>query len=107
MRPILTPTTSQYLTYAELDEKISHVSSGLSNLGLSKETRFNIYSATSLNWQLLAHSCFRQNIPFCTAYETLGEEGLSHSLNEPEVVGVFTNENLIDTLANVLEETKT
>ncbi|PWN28303.1 acetyl-CoA synthetase-like protein [Jaminaea rosea] len=97
----------KYLTYAELDEKIAHVSSGLSNLGLSKETRFNIYSATSLNWQLLAHSCFRQNIPFCTAYETLGEEGLSHSLNEPEVVGVFTNENLIDTLANVLPETKT
>ncbi|CAO1629069.1 unnamed protein product [Parajaminaea phylloscopi] len=97
----------KYLTYAELDDKIAAVSSGLSNLGLSKETRFNIYSATSLNWQLLAHSCFRQNIPFCTAYETLGEEGLSHSLSEPDVVGVFTNEALLDTLTNVIADTKT
>lgn len=95
------------ITYTELDELIKYASSGLRNIGLTEKTRFNIYSATSLNWQLLAHSCFRQNIPFCTAYETLGEEGLSHSLNEPEVVGVFTNENLIDTLANVLPETKT
>lgn len=76
-------------------------------MGLHKDTRFNIYSSTCLNWQLLAHSCFRQNIPFCTAYETLGEEGLSHSLNEPEVVGIFTNEALLDTLANVLKDCKT
>lgn len=73
---------------------------------MTDQTRFNIYSATSLNWQVLAHSCFRQNIPFCTAYETLGEEGLSHSLNEPEVVGIFTNEALLDTLANVVPDTK-
>lgn len=74
---------------------------------MNKSTRFNIYSATTLNWQLLAHSCFRQNIPFCTAYETLGEDGLSHSLNEPEVVGIFTNEALLDTLSNVIADTKT
>lgn len=108
LKPLIsTLLQPQYLTYAELNERIDAVSSGLSNLGLSKETRFNIYSATTLNWQLLAHSCFRQNIPFCTAYETLGEDGLSHSLNEPDVVGVFTNEVLVETLANVLQDTKT
>lgn len=101
------PAPSQYLTYAELDSRINLASSGLRNLGLTQDTRFNIYSATSLNWQLMAHSCFRQNIPFCTAYETLGEDGLAHSLQEPEVVGIFTNEALIDTLANVLPNTPT
>ncbi|CAO1625835.1 unnamed protein product [Sympodiomycopsis kandeliae] len=97
----------KYLTYTELDERVRHASSGLRNLGLTSDTRFNIYSTTCLNWQVLAHSCFRQSIPFCTAYETLGEDGLSHSLSEPEVVGVFTNDALLDTLANVLQDTTT
>lgn len=63
--------------------------------------------AYRLNWQVLAHSCFAQNIPFCTAYDTLGEEGLTHSLAEPDVVGIFTNAALLDTLANVVANTPT
>lgn len=55
----------------------------------------------------MAHACFRQNIPFCTAYETLGEEGLQHSLTEPEVVGVFTNAELLGTLGNVIGKAET
>ncbi|KAJ9473915.1 Long-chain-fatty-acid--CoA ligase 1 [Pseudozyma hubeiensis] len=97
----------KYITYNEFEERIQHASSGLVNLGLSKETRFNIYAATAINWQNMAHACFRQSIPFCTAYETLGEEGLQHSLNEPEVVGVFTNAELLPTLANVIDKAET
>jgi len=55
----------------------------------------------------MAHSCFAQNIPFCTAYDTLGEDGLQHSLAEPDVVGIFTNAALLDTLANVIANTPT
>ncbi|SPO46817.1 related to long-chain-fatty-acid-CoA ligase [Moesziomyces antarcticus] len=97
----------KYLTYNEFEERIQHASSGLVNLGLSKDTRFNIYAATAINWQNMAHACFRQSIPFCTAYETLGEEGLQHSLSEPDVVGVFTNAELLPTLANVIEDAPT
>ena len=42
-----------------------------------------------------------------TAYDTLGESGLTHSLNEPECVGVFTNANLFPVLANVLPNAPT
>lgn len=97
----------KYLTYKEFDERVSHASSGLVNLGLSKDTRFNIYAATAINWQNMAHACFRQSIPFCTAYETLGEEGLQHSLVEPDVVGIFTNAELLPTLANVIDKAET
>jgi long-chain acyl-CoA synthetase len=53
----------------------------------------------------MAQSCFAQNITFSTAYDTLGEDGLKHSLAEPEVVGLFTNAALLETLANVVSET--
>ncbi len=52
----------------------------------------------------MAHACFAQGITFCTAYDTLGEEGLQHSLDEPEVSGVFTNADLLPTLSNVVKD---
>lgn len=37
----------KYITYNEFEERIQHASSGLVNLGMSKQTRFNIYAATA------------------------------------------------------------
>jgi len=42
-----------------------------------------------------------------TAYDTLGEDGLTHSLNEPEVAAVFTNADLLDIFSRVLVKTPT
>ena len=46
-------------------------------------------------------------ITIATAYDTLGESGLTHSLNEPECVGVFTNAELLPTVLRVLPNTPT
>lgn len=42
-----------------------------------------------------------------TAYDTLGEAGLTHSLNEPEVAAVFTNGDLLDIFSRVLANAPT
>ena len=42
-----------------------------------------------------------------TSYDTLGEEGLIHSLNEPECRGLFTNAELFPMLRRVLAKTPT
>jgi len=42
-----------------------------------------------------------------TAYNTLGESGLTHSLNEPRCVGVFTNAELLPVVQRVLPNTPT
>lgn len=59
----------------------------------------------SPNWQLIAHACASVSVTIATAYDTLGEEGLSHSLNEPNCVGIFTNAELLPVLARVLANT--
>ena len=46
-------------------------------------------------------------ITVATAYDTLGESGLTHSLNEPGCVGVFTNAELLPTVLRVLPNTPT
>ncbi|KAI6142947.1 acetyl-CoA synthetase-like protein [Pisolithus tinctorius] len=58
-------------------------------LSFIEDNVFNIYAQTSANWQLMSHACTTIATPVATAYDTLGESGLTHSLNEPNCVGVF------------------
>ncbi|KAH8921775.1 acetyl-CoA synthetase-like protein [Atractiella rhizophila] len=92
----------EWLTYKQFGDRVRIVASALRTLGLDKDTRFNIYNSTGLNWQTLAIACSSQSIVFSTSYDSLGEEGLQHSINEPEVTGVFTHSSLLGTLAKVL-----
>ena len=59
----------------------------------------------SANWQLMSHACTTISTPVATAYDTLGEAGLTHSLNEPNCVGIFTNAELLPTLSRVIKDT--
>ncbi|KAG2005528.1 long-chain-fatty-acid-CoA ligase [Coprinopsis cinerea AmutBmut pab1-1] len=97
----------QYINYIELQEIVSEIARGLHHLGITENDIFNIYAQTSPTWQYMSHGCGSISIPIATAYDTLGEEGLIHSLNEPECIGVFTNAELLPTLNRVLAKTPT
>lgn len=55
----------------------------------------------------MSHACGLIDTTIATAYDSLGPAGLTHSLNEPECVGLFTNADLLPTLFNVLKQTPT
>lgn len=46
-----------------------------------------------------------QSITFVTAYDTLGEEGLRHSLRQTKSDAIFLDPGLIPSLLNVLKDT--
>lgn len=94
-----------YTTLNEFCDLVGKFSSGLGALGLNSSTRFNIFASTAMNWQIAAQSCFRQGLTFCTAYDTLGPSGLQVSLEEPEVVGMFTNAAQLHVVDSVVENT--
>lgn len=50
----------------------------------------------------LSLGSFSQSITVATAYDTLGEEGLQHSINETEAKGCFVNGDQLATLENIL-----
>lgn len=56
---------------------------------------------------LVAQACAFNAVPICTAYDSLGPDGLAHSLNETEVRCMFTNADLLGTLAKIIEKCKT
>ncbi|KZT57572.1 long-chain-fatty-acid-CoA-ligase [Calocera cornea HHB12733] len=97
----------KYWTFIEFRDKVLRVASGLRELGMEPGNVFNIYADTSHNWQLMQHACAANSITIATAYATLGEAGLQHSLDEPQVSGVFTNADLLATLLKVLDKAPT
>lgn len=65
------------------------------------------HTCPSLNWQIISQGCALISTTIATAYDTLGESGLEHSLNEPESIGLFTNDDLLPTVLKVLPRTPT
>lgn len=55
-------------------------------------------------WLLTAHGCFTQNMTIVTAYDTLGEAGLLHSMNETSVEAIYTVGELLTTVAKVANQ---
>ncbi|KAJ7224544.1 long-chain-fatty-acid-CoA-ligase [Mycena pura] len=97
----------KFITYVQLREQVSEIARGLVDLGITSDDVFNIYAATSLNWQLLAHACGSISTTIATAYDSLGTSGLTHALNEPDCAGLFANAELLPTLLTVLPNTPT
>ncbi|OBZ74756.1 Long-chain-fatty-acid--CoA ligase 1 [Grifola frondosa] len=91
----------KYLSFVKVKEAVVEVAGGLIELGVTRDDIVNVYAATSVNWQLVSHACNLIGTPIATAYDTLGESGLQHSLNEPECVAIFTNAELLPVVANV------
>ncbi|KAF8523839.1 long-chain-fatty-acid-CoA-ligase [Gautieria morchelliformis] len=97
----------KYLNFIQLKDAVAEAAQGLVELQVAKGDVFNIYAATSVNWQLMNHACLQISATVATAYDSLGQSGLLHALNEPECVGVFTNADLLPTLAKVLPDANT
>ncbi|KAF8331604.1 long-chain-fatty-acid-CoA-ligase [Amanita rubescens] len=95
----------KYMNYIELKESVYSLARAFVDIGITVDDVFNVYSQTSVNWQLVAHACATISTTIATAYDTLGEEGLAHSLKEPNCAAVFTNAELLPTLAKVLART--
>ncbi|KAI0263286.1 long-chain-fatty-acid-CoA-ligase [Gloeopeniophorella convolvens] len=92
----------KYISFIELKDTVSEAARGLLDLGVQKGDVFNVYAQTGPSWQFVSYACASISTTVATAYDTLGEEGLQHSLNEPECVGVFTNAELLPVLTKVL-----
>jgi long-chain acyl-CoA synthetase len=93
-----------YKTFLEYEQLCLQLGSGLRKLGLEKDGRIHLYGATSAHWLAMSHGAASQSITIVTAYDTLGEEGLKHSLKQTSSTAIFLDPGLIKSLTNVLSE---
>ncbi|RLV90544.1 Long-chain-fatty-acid--CoA ligase 1 [Spathaspora sp. JA1] len=95
----------QHISYADLKKLIHVYSKGLLELGLkTKEDKVMIFHGTSHYWMETFLACAYQNIPIVTAYDTLGERGLTHSLVQTESDAIFTETQLLSALIEPLKK---
>ena len=59
---------------------------------------------SSARWLAAAHGAASQSMPIVTAYDTLGEEAIKHSLLATEPKAIFFDPQLIGTLSNTLKD---
>lgn len=95
----------KYITYLDVQESIEQIARGLLSLGISTDDVVNVYARTSANWQLFAQACALISTPIATAYDSLGPDGLTHSLREPNCIAVFTNSHLLSKVASIINST--
>ncbi|KAK9422667.1 hypothetical protein SUNI508_00530 [Seiridium unicorne] len=93
----------EYITYHEYEKLVLNIGSGLRKLGMEKGDRVHIFAATSQNWLATSHAAASQSMPIVTAYDTLGEEGLRHSMVATGAKAIFLDPHLLPTLGNVLK----
>ncbi|KAK5453371.1 long-chain fatty acid-CoA ligase [Exophiala xenobiotica] len=93
-----------YMSFVEYEKLALDLGSGLRHLGLKKDDKMHLYGATSAHWLAMSHAAASQSIPIVTAYDSLGEEGLRHSLVQTKSVAMFLDPNLIPVLTKVLTD---
>ncbi|SCU87290.1 LAME_0D09494g1_1 [Lachancea meyersii CBS 8951] len=98
----------QYNTYNELGKILHQFGRGLVDMGMSPDNtdRLHIFASTSHKWMKAFLGAQSQAIPVVTAYDTLGEKGLIHSMVQTGTKAVFTDNALLHRLINPVKEAK-
>lgn len=92
-----------YQTYGDYYQQLLKVGSGLRRLGLNRLDKLHIFASTSPQWMTLAHACASQSLTIVTAYDSLGESGVQHSLTQTGAVAMFVDPHLLYTASGPLE----
>ncbi|KAJ2495521.1 long-chain fatty acid-CoA ligase, partial [Coemansia sp. RSA 2052] len=97
----------KWMTYAQVYEYTKNLGAGYLELGLKPNSRVLIYAPTSREWQLCAFGSFAQSMQIVTAYDTLGESGLLHAMNQAKVDLVFLKADQMPVLARIMDQIET
>ncbi|KAJ5635091.1 Long-chain-fatty-acid--CoA ligase 1 [Penicillium longicatenatum] len=93
-----------YMSFLEYEQLCLQLGAGLRKLGLEKDSRIHLYGATSAHWLAMSHGAASQSVTIVTAYDTLGEEGLAHSLKQTASDAIFLDPGLIKSLLHILKD---
>lgn len=96
----------KFITYPKLLSLVQNYGKGLVELGLTpnQSSKLHIFSSTTQKWLQTFFAAQTQSIPVVTAYDTLGESGLTHSLVQTESDAIFTENALLSQLINPLKK---
>ncbi|KAH7231690.1 uncharacterized protein BKA55DRAFT_653695 [Fusarium redolens] len=93
-----------YLTFKEYEQLALQVGYGLRRLGLTSKHKLHLFGTTSISWISMSHGCASQSISIVTAYDTLGESGLEHTLLQTKADAMYVDPHLLQIAARPLKK---
>lgn len=83
-----------------MDQDVAASQDGAAAAAGETPRHVGIYANTRQEFQLMMQSCFRNSMPLCTVYATLGKEGLAWAVHQCEIRILVTE---ADKLHNIVE----
>ncbi|KAL4185757.1 hypothetical protein AMTRI_Chr10g7530 [Amborella trichopoda] len=97
----------EWLSFTETFNRACDFASGLVKLGHNPNLRVVIFAETRAEWFIALQGCFRKSITVVTIYASLGEEALTHSINETQVSTVICDSKQLKKLAAISSNLET
>ncbi|KAF1813307.1 long-chain-fatty-acid-CoA ligase-like protein [Eremomyces bilateralis CBS 781.70] len=93
-----------YVSFVEFETIALQMGAGLRKLGLEAGDKLEFFAATSSHWLMTAHGALSQSMPIVTAYDTLGPEGVRHSLLQTSAKAIYCDPALLPQLHMPLKD---
>ncbi|KAF2433613.1 long-chain-fatty-acid-CoA ligase-like protein [Tothia fuscella] len=95
-----------YKSFTEFETLCLQIGAGLRKLGMVAHDKVHLFAGTHQHWLAAAHGAMSQSMAVVTAYDTLGEEGLKHSMLQTHAKAIYLDPHLLTKLINPLKEAK-
>lgn len=92
----------KWRNFTDTDLEAKHFGRGMRELGMKPRDKIVIFAETRAEWMIAAHGLFKQSCTIVTIYATLGEDGVTHGVNETEVSTIITSHELLPKLRGIL-----
>jgi len=98
----------QYIwrSYRDFGDQSEKFGRGLREIGVEAKQRVAMYAETRAEWLIAAYGCFQNSMSIVTMYTNLGDDGISHALEETEVNTVICSWDTHIRLLQILTKEK-
>jgi long-chain acyl-CoA synthetase len=95
----------QFITYAQVFEKVKNLTAGLAHLGVQPRSMVGIYCKNREEWTITEYACYAQSCCIVSLYDTLGESSVEYILKDAGISCVFVQDSVFPKLIAALGKT--
>lgn len=94
----------EWITFSEYRALYTYFGSALASLGYMPQSKLGIYDDTSLEWNVCAQACFRQNISIVTFYASLNIEGIKYGIELTDLEIILVNATYLNNILTIVDD---
>ena len=91
-------------SYRDFGDQAEKFGRGLREIGVEAKQRVAMYAETRAEWLIAAYGCFQNSMSIVTMYTNLGDDGITHALQETEVSTVICSWDTHVRLLQILDK---